>query len=208
MADGIATLWWVMFAGAVAILVVVCALAIVPFLQARRGDAVSSRVPRDAVWLAGGGLAFPLVTLTALMLWAFVIEPIDDAALTGEEPVRIAATGRQWAWTFVHEDAPGGALALDGVMHVPAGRPVEITLASVDVIHSFWVPRLAGKRDAIPGRVNTITVRAEAPGTYAGLCAEYCGEGHAFMRLEVVAHAPEDYAAALARLVADAEAPR
>lgn len=207
-ADRIATLWWVMFAGAVAILVLVCALALVPFLQARRGDAVSSRAPRDAIWLVGGGLAFPFATLSALMLYAFVIEPIDDAALGGGEPVRIAASARQWTWTFVHEDAPGGALALEGVMHVPAGRPVEIALASRDVIHSFWVPRLAGKRDAIPGRVNTITIRAEAPGTYAGICGEYCGEGHAFMRLEVVAHPPEDYEAALARLVADAEAPR
>ncbi|GGK26529.1 cytochrome c oxidase subunit II [Salinarimonas ramus] len=206
-AADIALLWWVMLAGAVAILVFVCALALVPFLQARRGRPVSSRAPRDAVWLVGGGLAFPFATLTALMLWAFVIEPIDDAALTGEEPVRIAATGRQWVWSFRHEDAPGGALVLDGVMHVPAGRPVEVALASVDVIHSFWVPRLAGKRDAIPGRVNTITILAEEPGTYAGVCGEYCGEGHAYMRLDVIAHAPEAYEAALARLAAETAEP-
>ncbi|MGP9820818.1 cytochrome c oxidase subunit II [Salinarimonas sp. NSM] len=199
-AERVATLWWIMLAGATLILVGVCLLAVIPFLQARRGSAVSSRPPGDGVWLWGGGLAFPFVTLLALLVYAFAIDPIDDAARTGEAPVRVQALARQWTWTFTHEDAPEGPLTLEGRLHVPAGRPVEVAIASADVIHSFWVPRLAGKRDAIPGRVNTITILAEEPGTYGAVCAEYCGVGHAGMTFEVVAHAPTAYADALARL--------
>lgn len=201
-ADRVATLWWVMFAGATLILVGVCTLAIIPFLQARRSDAVSSRAPNDAVWLWGGGIAFPIVTLFALMMYAFAVDPIDDAARTGEPPVRVEATARQWEWTFVHEDAPGGPLATRGSLHIPVGRPVELALTSEDVIHSFWVPRIAGKRDAIPGRVNTLTILADRPGTYRGICAEFCGEGHTGMGFEVIAHEAQDYPDALARLAA------
>ncbi|WP_052341663.1 cytochrome c oxidase subunit II [Salinarimonas rosea] len=199
-ADRVATLWWIMLAGATLILVGVCLLAVIPFLQARRGAAVSSRAPADGVWLWGGGLAFPLVTLLALLAWAFAIDPIDDAARTGEAPVRVEALARQWHWSFTHPDAPGGPLTLDGRLHVPAGRQVEVAITSADVIHSFWVPRLAGKRDAIPGRVNTITILAEEPGVYGAVCAEYCGLGHAGMTFEVVAHEQTAYADALARL--------
>lgn len=195
-----------MLAGATLILVGVCLLALIPFLQARRRDAVSRRVPRDGVWLWGGGLAFPLVTLFALMLYAFALEPIDDAARTGAEPLRVEAVARQWDWLFVHPDAPGGALETEGRLHVPAGRPVEVAITSTDVIHSFWVPRLAGKRDAIPGRVNTITILAERPGVYGGICAEFCGYGHAGMRFDVVAHEAAAYRGALARLAAQERA--
>ncbi|MGJ3263042.1 MAG: cytochrome c oxidase subunit II [Salinarimonas sp.] len=199
-AERVATLWWIMLAGATLILVGVCLLALIPFLQARRGAAVSSRMPRDGVWLWGGGLAFPLVTLLALLVYAFAIDPIDDAARTGTASVRVEALARQWDWTFTHRDAPGGPLAVAGRLHVPAGRPVEVAITSADVIHSFWVPRLAGKRDAIPGRVNTITILAERPGVYGGLCAEFCGRGHAGMTFEVVAHEASAYPGALARL--------
>lgn len=204
VADRVATLWWIMLSGATVILVGVCLLALIPFLQARRGDTVSSRAPRDAVWLWGGGLAFPLVTLFALMLYAFAVDPIDDAARTGAEPVKVEAVARQWVWTFVHPDAPGGPLTTEGRLHIPAGRPVEVAIASEDVIHSFWVPRLAGKRDAIPGRTNTITILADRPGVYGALCAEFCGWGHAGMSFEVIAHEESAYRGALARLAAEA----
>lgn len=206
VAGRIATLWWIMLAGATVILLGVCLLALIPFLQARRGDAVSWRTPRDGVWLWGGGVAFPLATLLVLMLWAFAIDPIEDAARTGAAPVRVEAVGRQWAWTFVHPDAPGGPLTTHGRLHIPAGRPVEVAITSEDVIHAFWAPRLAGKRDAIPGRVNTLTILADRPGVYGGVCAEFCGSGHAGMSFEVIAHEDGAYRDALARLVAEAGA--
>ena len=81
---------------------------------------------------------------------------------------------------------------------LPAGMPVDLVITSGDVIHSFWIPRLAGKMDAIPGRVNVLRVQADTPGPYAGECAEFCGTGHAGMRFEVVVHPAADFAAVLA----------
>ncbi len=78
-------------------------------------------------------------------------------------------------------------------MHVPAGRPIRLRLESLDVIHSFWVPQLGGKRDTVPGRVNYLTFTPEAPGEYPGQCAEFCGTSHANMRKRVIVEAPEDF---------------
>ena len=80
-------------------------------------------------------------------------------------------------------------------LHIPVGRRVRILLDAPDVIHSFWVPSLAGKKDLIPGRDNEITIEAETPGTYRGQCAEYCGLQHAHMAFLVVADPPEAFAA-------------
>ncbi|MFP4002935.1 MAG: cytochrome c oxidase subunit II [Alphaproteobacteria bacterium] len=195
----IATLWWIMLAGAALILIGVCVLALLPFINAGAAGRVSSRL-----WLWGGGLAFPLVTLFALLVYAFALSPAEETARTGGHPVRVRVIARQFYWTFVHLDAPGGPVTTQGLLHIPVGRPVELAITSEDVIHSFWVPRLAGKRDAIPGRVNTLIIRADAPGVYGGVCNEFCGLGHAGMTFEVIAHGPESYEDALAAL-ADAQ---
>jgi cytochrome c oxidase subunit 2 len=92
------------------------------------------------------------------------------------------------------------------VLHLPAGTPVDIVVTSKDVIHAFWVPRLAGKIDAIPGRVNRLRIRADLPGRYEGLCNEFCGLDHANMRFAVIAHRPEDFSAALAQAAATEKA--
>jgi cytochrome c oxidase subunit 2 len=78
-------------------------------------------------------------------------------------------------------------------MHLPAGRPVRILLESADVIHSFWVPQLGGKRDVIPGHTNAITLVADSPGVYFGQCAEFCGLSHANMRFRVFVETPEQF---------------
>src|SRR5439155_20525104 len=78
-------------------------------------------------------------------------------------------------------------------MHIPIDRPVLLTLTSNNVIHSFWVPELAGKKDVVPGHPNTLTIEADKPGTFLGQCAEYCGLSHANMRLRVVAQTQPDY---------------
>jgi cytochrome c oxidase subunit 2 len=93
-------------------------------------------------------------------------------------------------------------------MHLPAGLPVDIVVTSVDVIHAFWVPRLAGKIDAVPGHVNRLRIQADQPGRYEGLCNEFCGRGHTGMRFVVVVHRAEDFAAALAQAAAPAETTR
>lgn len=175
-AAGIATLWWIMLAGAAVIFAVVMALGLLVML---RPD-VARRVPVRH-WVLWGGLAVPLpviLALTAASLWLGESHRADPA-------LRIAVEGRMWEWRFRY---PGGAESV-GVLHLPVGREVELAVTSPDVIHSFWIPRLGGKIDAIPGHTNLIRLRADAPGEYGGVCAEYCGIGHAAMDFTAEAHA-------------------
>ena len=120
--------------------------------------------------------------------------------LPGKAPPRIEADGHQWAWTFRYPD--NGGVTTKSVLHLPAGTPVDIVVTSQDVIHAFWVPRLAGKIDAIPGRTNRLRIQADQPGRYEGVCNEFCGIDHANMRFSVIVHRPEDFAAALAQAAA------
>lgn len=194
-AAAVARLWWVMLAGATVIFAGV--LATVAWAQLRRGT--SRRTPSERLFLLGGGVVFPVVTLLALLVYALSTGE-GLVARAGAGHVVVEAHARRWAWEFEYPDAPQGRARSVGVLHVPAGRPFEVHVSSPDVIHSFWVPRLGGKIDAIPGRVNAVRLQADAPGDYGGLCAEYCGVGHAYMRFTVRAHAPADYAAVLGSL--------
>ena len=126
---------------------------------------------------------------------AFVLGERLVARPGSAEPLRLEAEGRQWQWTFRYPEA-GGLVTVD-TLHIPAGREIAFTVTSADVIHSFWVPRLGGKIDAVPGHRNTIRLRADRPGRYGGACAEFCGIGHTAMRFTVVAHPAADYDAAL-----------
>jgi cytochrome c oxidase subunit 2 len=100
--------------------------------------------------------------------------------------------GRQYWWEVRYLDR--GVVTANEV-HIPAGRAVRLRLTSADVIHSFWVPQLAGKLDLIPGQTNTLWIEADAPGIYRGQCAEFCGVQHARMALHVVAVPPEQFGA-------------
>lgn len=188
-AASIARIWWVMLAGAALILAFVLGLLAIVFLLPNRLRGVPGRV-----WIVGLGLAFPLVTLTALVAYALLTGErlIADPDETGVVEVR--AVARQWEWRF---GAPDGPLTA-GRLVIPAGRPVHVAVTSEDVIHSFWVPRLAGKMDAIPGHVNVIRIVAPAPGVYHGACAEFCGVGHAAMPFVVEAVDPDGPAGAAA----------
>lgn len=188
-ADIIATLWWVMLAGAAAILLLVAVLLALAF---RRGagpsddgadDAADAR--RETVWIKGLGLGFTMTVLAALTAWGM---RIGEALLPrpGPDVVAVEAQGRQWAWRFSYPDAPGRVT--EDTLHIPAGRPVDVRITSTDVIHSFWVPRLAGKLDAIPGHVNTLRIQAWEPGEYAGVSAEFSGPGYRNHTFTVVAH--------------------
>jgi cytochrome c oxidase subunit II len=106
----------------------------------------------------------------------------------------ILVRGEQWWWRFDYDGddrSPGFQTANE--LHIPVGQDVRLRLQATDVIHSFWVPSLAGKQDLVPGRDNTITLHAERPGIYRGQCAEFCGLQHAHMALEVVAQEPAAY---------------
>jgi cytochrome c oxidase subunit 2 len=121
-----------------------------------------------------------------------------DRALAGlphEDALHIEITGHQWWWEVRYDDAdPSKVFDTANEIHIPVGRPVILTLRADDVIHSFWVPNLHGKKDLIPGRVATTTLRADRPGLYRGQCAEFCGYQHAWMGMLVVAESPADYA--------------
>jgi cytochrome c oxidase subunit II len=184
----VAELWWVMFAGAMVILTGVVATAVYSLKRRRRGYEVTEKR-----MLVGWGLVFPVVTLSALMIFAFWR---GEQLLARPDPgiLRVDGHARQWFWTF---DYPGGERTI-GALHVPAGAPFHVRITSDDVIHSFWIPRLGGKMDAIPGKENVIALQADEPGFYRGVCAEFCGEGHAHMMFEVHAWPAGDYEAALA----------
>ena len=113
----------------------------------------------------------------------------------------ITATGSQWWFKFEYpgEQIAGvGPLVTANELVIPAGRPVHVDLRTLDVIHSFWVPKLAGKVDMIPNRPNHLWLQADEPGYYYGQCAEFCGDSHAMMRFRVIALPPAEFAAWLA----------
>jgi heme/copper-type cytochrome/quinol oxidase subunit 2 len=172
----IAELWWVMLAGATLIFLFVMALLAVSFRAGGTGRTTLG------LWVGGLGLAFPLTVLAALLIWGLVLGerylvPADDGA-----PL-VEAEARQWAWTFRY---PGtGRAETENILVIPAGRPVDVAITSVDVIHSFWVPRLAGKLDAIPGHRNVLRIEAFEPGDFAGVGAEFSGAGYADFRFTV-----------------------
>ncbi|UZK67053.1 cytochrome c oxidase subunit II [Sphingomonas sp. M1-B02] len=179
-AGAIAPLWWVMLAGAAAILLLVCALLALAFRR-RHSDGASVRI-----WIIGGGILFPALVLVALLGFGLVV---GERLLPREDPrtLRVVAEARQWEWSFT-QPGTAGAIRTRNVLHIPANRPIDVELATLDVIHAFWVPRLAGKMDAIPGRRNVLRIEASQPGVYYGLCAEFCGVGHSQHGYRVVAH--------------------
>jgi cytochrome c oxidase subunit 2 len=140
---------------------------------------------------------------TVLLLFLIGASAWTDRSL-GQLPLgdalHVRVTAAQWWWNIEYDDAdPSRLFTTANELHVPVGRPVILTLRANDVIHSFWVPNLAGKKDLIPGRTSQLTFRADRPGTYRGQCAEYCGPEHAWMAFVVVADPPEQYEAWAAR---------
>lgn len=145
-----------------------------------------------------GGIAFPLVVLSALLVYGLTLTSNLSQPATGDE-MRARITGEMWWWRVAYLDDAGEPIVHDAnELHIPVGRPVVLELDSADVIHSFWVPRLSGKLDMIPGRRNLVRIQADRPGVFGGQCAEYCGGPHALMGFRVVAHEP----AAFERLMA------
>ncbi|HSM02493.1 MAG TPA: cytochrome c oxidase subunit II [Acidimicrobiia bacterium] len=100
----------------------------------------------------------------------------------GDNALQVEVIGHQWWWEFRY---PEYGFSTANEMHIPTDRPVYLSITSVDVIHSFWVPQLNGKRDAVPGRITHLTLQADEPGWYLGQCAEFCGLAHADMRHRV-----------------------
>lgn len=175
---------------------------------------VYGSMPIEIAWTVAPGLIVFLLVLVIVRTELDVRRPASKQP-EQSEIINVTVIGHQWWWEYViHEgEAPTEASAIDAIpagrnsgvvtaneLHLPAStsdvqRPIYLTLLSADVCHSFWVPRLGGKTDLIPGRKNWMWFRTAEPGHYVGQCAEYCGTQHANMLLHVFIESPEEYAA-------------
>ncbi|AHB49248.1 cytochrome C oxidase subunit II [Hyphomicrobium nitrativorans NL23] len=192
VAGSVATLWWVMASGAALLFALVMGLFLLTVLRPGFGRSLSPRA-----WIVGGALVLPLPVLVPLLVYSF--EQGERLLMLGGpegDAVRIEARATMWQWQFFYLDEPGQPSTIAS-LDIPAGAVVDVMATSEDVIHSFWIPRLGGKIDAIPGHRARLRLLADAPGTYSGLCAEYCGLGHMRMSFTVRAHEPEDYKRAM-----------
>lgn len=200
-AEHLAQLIW-FIVGACALIWV--AVVVVLALALRRGGKRDSdeRGLRVAVTAAVTATALIVAGFTLLSFFASrQLPPASDV-------LRIEVRGLQWWWEVRYPPAGGASgFVTANEIHVPVGRPVLIELTSADVIHSFWVPSLAGKLDMIPGRVNELRFAALRPGIYRGQCAEFCGVQHAHMGLVVIAEEEGEFAAWRAAQTGDAPAP-
>lgn len=189
-ANRIALLTWILFSGAAGILLVVAgALALAIAGPGRWRRALGGE---RAIRL--GGVAFPLVTLAALLGYGVSLMR-ETIASDRPAALRVEVTGEQWWWRVAYTGRDGTPLAEANELRIPVGREIDLFLRSADVIHSFWVPSLGGKLDMIPGRTNTLRLKADRAGIYRGQCAEYCGGPHALMALEVVAMPEHEFEA-------------
>jgi cytochrome c oxidase subunit II len=191
-----ARLWWAMFSFFGIVLLALTAVWLYAQFLRQHATSAADSDPHDTRaatnrWIIGGGIVLPLASIAALL--AFGV-PAGHRMLmlpfAPDEVLRIEVTGHQWWWDVHYPDS---GIRLRDELHIPAGRPVELHLRSADVIHSFWVPRLGGKLDLVPGRTNVLRLMADSPGTYAGQCAEFCGLLHAHMHFRVEAHAPDAF---------------
>ena len=133
-------------------------------------------------------------TLAPALILALVAVPtvftIFKLARKPPRALEVTVIGHQFWWEYHYKDM---GIVSANELHLPVGRPVELELRGADVIHSFWIPRLGGKTDVVPGRRNHMSVRADRPGTYLGQCTEFCGLSHANMRLRAIAQRPADF---------------
>jgi cytochrome c oxidase subunit 2 len=167
----------------------------------RRRGSLATHEPWDIGggqrWILVGGFLIPFIVLSAFFLMSTVSMrsfPVHDGDYMHHPEIRVI--GHQWWWEVQYLGHPEDQqFTTANEIHIPVGRPIDIELVAGDVIHSFWVPKLHGKVDLIPGQRNYIRIQANAPGNYSGQCAEFCGEQHAHMLLLVVAQPEEDYKA-------------
>jgi cytochrome c oxidase subunit 2 len=192
-AHRIAGVWWLMFGLAAAVYVIVAGFILYASTRGRRrGTEVSKLNEHALIWI--GGVIVPVVILAVLAV--VTVQTTEALRKPAARELRIDVTGRDWFWEVEY---PAEKIETATDVYIPAGQPVAIRIRSDDVIHSFWVPELAGKLDAIPGQTNTLRFTANDPGTYTGRCAEYCGIQHAHMAFKVHVLTPGDYGRWLAR---------
>jgi cytochrome c oxidase subunit 2 len=201
-AAGIERLWWVFFWLLLAIFVIVMAILGGSLARRHRGieqeplertHRPSPDTERRLTYSVAGATG-----MTVLILLALIVISVKAAgSISGpgtKSAMTVEVTGNQWWWyvRYLNDDA-SRIVVTANELHIPVGKPVMIRGTSNDVIHSFWVPNLQGKRDLIPSRITTEWIEADRPGRYRGQCAEFCGMQHAHMAFWVVAEPQEQF---------------
>lgn len=171
-------------------LLVFIALGVILFRFRARPGALLPRqthghTPLEIAWTIA-----PAVVLLIIAVPTIQVIFRTQSGAAPRDALHVTVRGYQWWWQFQY---PGLDIVTANELHLPVGRTAVLTLEGPDVIHSFWVPQLGGKRDVIPGRENRITLVPEQPGEYWGQCAEFCGTSHANMGLRVIVDAPEAF---------------
>jgi cytochrome c oxidase subunit 2 len=187
-------LWDPVFGIAVVIFVLVEALVLwVSFRYRRRSDDDQPKQIHGSTTLEFGWTLAPALLLAFVGFFTVLNVGELNAIPRGNDVLQVKVTGHQWWWEFGYPDLD---ITTANELHLPAEKRIDVRITSADVIHSFWPPKLAGKLDAVPGRINhmAINLRGVKPGLYWGQCAEYCGLSHANMRLRVIVHSPSDFA--------------
>jgi cytochrome c oxidase subunit 2 len=206
-AGGVSRLWWVFFPVLSAVYVVTMIVFVVSVMRGRaqRGEDADERdaAPpqkiepereRRMTRVVAGATALTVLILFVLLVSSFLTGRELTLTRTDAGALTIEVTGHQWWWEARYDDpTPSNIFTTANEIHIPVGQPVILQLKSTDVIHSFWVPNLAGKKDLIPGKSSSVWLRADRAGVYRGQCAEFCGMQHAHMAFTVVAEPPEKF---------------
>jgi cytochrome c oxidase subunit 2 len=195
-ASSIHALWLLMVWVCTAVFIAVLAALLIAVVRGIGNLSKSqSALPSERTLTKSVGVA---VSLTVVILLALLVATVSTGravgALQASNAVSIAITGHQWWWEIQYEDAVASRRVVTAnELHIPTNQPVVLKVTSRDVIHSFWVPSLQGKRDLIPGYTTALWLHASRPGVFRGQCAEFCGIQHAHMALDVVAESDQDF---------------
>lgn len=197
----LADLFWVLLTGAVVLWLLLNGLFL--YVTRIRPRALPRKWAEALV--IGGGILFPVILLGGLLSYALSIMPDQRAPGTG---LTVRVTGEQWWWRveYLPEDGSSPIVAANEI-RLPVGERTEVKLGADKVIHSFWIPALAGKMDMFPGRQTRLALEPVKAGIYRGQCAEFCGASHALMAFQAVAMEPDAFDAWLERERADAREP-
>jgi cytochrome c oxidase subunit 2 len=195
-ASTLAHMFWI-FVAVLATVWVLTMIALLLSLRRRRpagADPLATNPATERRMTIVISVAVGLTLITVILLTGFSYAGQKALYAHKDGALSLTVTGQQWWWQITYEDSqPSRSFTTANEIHIPVGEPVLIKLESTDVIHSFWVPSLTGKMDAITGRQNQLQIQADRPGIYRGQCAEFCGFQHAHMGLLVVAETREDF---------------
>lgn len=188
-AQSVAWIWWGMLIVSTLVLLGVCSLWLYAIKRRTReySNAEAQRIQNR--WVVAGGIGLPVVAMTVLLAFGIPVGH-QMQPWPNDNTLKIEVHAKQWYWEVSY---PQYGIQLTDEIYMPTDTPVDFQVTSDDVIHAFWVPRLGGKIDAIPGRTNVVRLEANKAGRYGGLCAEYCGQAHAFMQFEVVALSKDEF---------------